>query len=197
MKKKYLILMLLAVVAIGSYLISGTYAKYTSKASGVGTAQAAKWSFKVGGTEIANATPQTLTFNLFSSVKEDDTTSTEEDVVAGKIAPGTGGSFDLSVQNTSEVTATYTVALSEVSNNNIPIEYKVGNGNWETDLTKVVIPAGELKSGAAAETVTVNWRWQYSTGDAGDTADTAIGIAAQTTAPKVEISATVVATQKN
>lgn len=186
-KKKYLLLVLLAVVAVGSYLVSGVYAKYTSSATGEGTATAAKWSIKLGTTEIATSAAQTVEFNLFKTVNEEDTTSTEEHVATGKIAPGTGGQVTIAIKNESEVDAEYSLTLAQTATV-FPIEYSVDGNTWSSTISNVKITDAELPRGESKD-IKVYWRWAFD----GD--DTSIGIAAQTTPQQVTVTATVTATQ--
>lgn len=194
-KAKHSPFMRIAGVMLGAILlmtcvISGTLAKYTSTANGSSVATVAKWSVQVNGTDIAKN--DTVTLDLFNTVKEADGTAAEDDVATGKIAPGTGGSFDFAIVNDSEVTATYSVLLTETNANNVPIEYSTDGTTWGalSDLdavTDVTIAAG------ASDNVTIQWRWAYETDEAGNTADTALGTA--DTAPTVEIAATFTAVQ--
>ena len=66
--KMILITLLIAMIAL--VLVSGTYAKYTSSASGSDTARVAKWSFIVGGADTV--TENTFTFDLFKTIKDTD-----------------------------------------------------------------------------------------------------------------------------
>ena len=195
--RKYFVLLLLAFLAVGSYLVSGTYARYTSTAEGTGTATAAKWSFTVGGKEIAKATPQTITFDLFGTLKEEDTTTAESDVAEGKVAPGTGGKVEIAVKNTSEVTADCKVTIKTDGTSTLPIEYSVDGTTWTSGSTETTTTLEKIPfTGAAAEdTVTLYWRWAFKADGTRDEADTNIGIAAQTTAPTATAKVTVVATQ--
>lgn len=194
--------LLLTIIAIS--LVSGTFAKYTSTATGSDTATVAKWSIVLNDDEeMATTTPATVTFDLFNTVKDTDATSTETDVatVDGKtlIAPGTSGAFELKIENKSEVTAQYSIVF-DVDNTAIPLEFKVGDGEWtEGSITAVAAAdATKLAAKSGVATVNVQWRWVYEAtenADTANTADTALGIAAQTTAPTVTVEATITATQ--
>ena len=195
---------LLALALLMTCMVSGTMAKYTSSATGSDTATVAKWSIEVNDTEIATASPATLTFGLFDTINEADTTTAEDSVSAGKIAPGTGGAFALKVENLSEVDAKYTISLSETNANNVPIQYSLDKTTWKDDLTEINADASMTDKNIAkengSETVTVYWRWAFESAEGThdgqtDTTDTALGIAAQTSAPTVEIAATITATQ--
>lgn len=195
---------LLVAVLMTTCVISGTFAKYTSKYTASDSARVAKWSFKVNDGEIATTSSPTVTFNLFSTVNEADTTTSEENVSSGKIAPGTGGSFAIEVKNDSEVTAQYTITFTETNTQNIPLQYSINGTDWEdsiADLTTTNFTDKTLAIGASEVSYTVYWRWVFDGTTSGahngqtDATDTALGIAAQTTAPTVEISMSITVTQ--
>ena len=202
-----------AVLAVAALLttsaLSGTFAKYTSTASGSDSARVAKWSFKVGDTDIV--TTNSFTFNLFETVKDTNTTDAEMDVATATtgndtiIAPGTSGSFEISLENASEVTAKYSIAFTENRTNDdtkkIPIEYSIDNTDWKTDVTQLNINDETLGFAADSKTAskTVYWRWAYESNDtdttkktAYDTNDTTLGAAGNAT---VTVQATITATQ--
>ena len=197
--------LLLALVLVTTCFVGATFAKYVSEASAEDTVVVAKWSFKVNGTEIAvTGDAPELDFNLFDTIKDSDGTA-ESDVASGKIAPGTSGSFSFSVENSSEVTADYTIAFKQTQANmpsgyTAPIKfYSDAACKNELQATEGVytLQGGQLTSGSSATAQTVYWQWAYSTGAAADKIDTAIGIAAQTgsAVPSVTINTTVTATQ--
>ena len=84
-------LIALLIVMVGLILVSGTYAKYTTTFTGSDTATVAK--FKVSSNTTAE------TFDLFKTAKEVDGTTADAEVVNGKVAPGTGGKFDIQLTN--------------------------------------------------------------------------------------------------
>ena len=204
---------LLVAVLLSTCAISGTFAKYTSTASGTSTARVAKWSVTVEGTEIGVSPEVTnLAIDLFTTVTDDGTTdgTTDDTNVANGsgeviIAPGTGGRFELNLANNSEVTAQYSVAWTVVENtNNIPIQYSTDGTNWSDNINTLDVAADAgttIEIGGAAQSKTVYWRWAFDEDVAGhhasqnDTADTALGIAAQTSAPKITVKATITFTQ--
>lgn len=186
----------LLITILALILVSGTYAKYTSSVSGSDSATVAKWSIKVNGTEIAVANPN-VTFKLFETIN-DTNGGVESDVTSGLIAPGTSGAFSVKIKNESEVTAKYSIDFT-VSKTNVPIEFSTDNGTtWKSSIDA---PAEKtLAVGSAEDTVTVQWRWAFEESVDGntqvrDTADTNIGIAAQTATTNVTITATINATQ--
>ena len=205
-KKKIATMLLVAIVAIGSYFVAGTYAKYTSSIAGEDTASVAKWKWIINNSTIDSTTAAQngYTFDLFSTIKEADTTTTESDVASGKkIAPGTGGSIDINIQNKSEVNAKYEIRFAEINASSVPIEYSVDGTTWVSgaNLNDLNVAETNIAIDGTA-TKTVKWRWAF-TGDASsnytstqtDTTDTALGFGANTSAATVKLTATVVVTQ--
>lgn len=192
---------MLVLCLILSCTVFGTMAKYTSEIEGNDTAVVASWKINVGSQDITTVTDP-LTFNLFSTIKDSDG-SAEADVTGTKtVAPGTSGSFDLEIENASQVTARYTVELTESDGNTIPLQYSVDGTTWVdsvAELTMTELTDNTLAIGAT-ETVTVQWRWAYEGGEgyhAGQTdgTDTTLGVNAQTAPASVTITAKVIAEQ--
>lgn len=177
---------MLAVSLLTTCVISGTMAKYTSSASGSDTARAAKWSILVNGTEIATRTPQTMDFDLFNTIGDDDNgydddvnvVNVSEDEPA-IIAPGTGGKIDLVITNNSEVTAEYDLELSENNPSGIPIQYSfdgayyfysfadlkaMAENTYDGWADMIMQIAGvDLTNAAPNSTITipVDWAWAF------------------------------------
>ena len=193
-KEKQLPYLRIAGIMLGAILlmvcvISGTMAKYKSTAIGSATVTVAKWSVEVNGTDIAKN--NAVTFDLFKTINEADNQTPETNVVKGKIAPGTGGSFSLTIENKSEVDATYSISLSEINANNIPIEYSTDEGKSWGNLSTINMTDKAINIGAS-DTLTGWWRWRFNGNDA---VDTALGTAEE--APIVEISAQFTVEQVN
>ena len=96
----------LLITIIAVILVASTYAKYTTSKDLEAVATVAKWSIKLGGKDITQN--ETVIFDLFTTVKDTDGND-ETDVSANRIAPGTQGSFDVELENASEVTAKYNI----------------------------------------------------------------------------------------
>ncbi len=213
---------MLAASLVMTCLISGTMAKYTSTASGSDTARVAKWSIKVNEQEIATNTSQGITFDLFETIGDDWDGGVNDDanVVNGVngeniIAPGTGGVFEVNVENDSEVTAHIDVDLNESKTNNIPIVYSLDGTNYFTldQLNNFGVVDGGLKDGVElkagdSHAFDIYWAWAFDDAAAvnnlglgsnpsSDNHDTDLGILAQTAGsePKITIVANVIATQ--
>ena len=186
-----LVAVLAVVMMFTMCFVGGTFAKYTSSATGTDEATVAKWSFKVGETDIA--TTNTFTFDLFKTIKDSNGTADETDMspVDGTIiAPGTRGSFDIVIKNDSQVNATYAIDYTVTNTNNIPVKFSVDGTNWFDDINYLDVRSVAINMGATA-TVTVQWMWEFERTD-GDTQDTTLGSAATAT---LTVAAAVTATQ--
>ena len=193
---------LLVATLLSTSVISGTFAKYTSEASASDSAKVAKWSFTVGDKDIVNS--ETISFELFNTVKEADTTVGENHLKTTDgtiIAPGTGGSFEIKLQNKSEVTAKYAIEFSATNANSIPIEYSKDGKKWNSSVDSLDIAASDAtvldyENGAkTTDTVTVYWRWAFEDETKStdrDTSDTLLGKEANAS---VQVTAKITAIQ--
>ena len=169
--------------------VSGTFAKYTSQATASDSVTVAKWAFKVGTTDIA--TTKNFSFNLFTTINDTGNTAAETDVVNAKIAPGTAGSFQFSLQNISEVTAKYTITLAQTQTSSavVPIEYSTDKANWYSASNFSTTANVAIN---ATATPTIYWRWAI---DSENTTDTTIGLGTGSAGFKMTVTATVTAEQ--
>ena len=179
---------LLVAILLTTSMISRTFAKYTSTESQTSTATVAKWSFKVGDTQIEDS--QNFTFDLFNTANEFGENVEDTDVKkdGNIIAPGTQGKFELKLTNDSEVNATYAVDYT-VDNKGVPIEYSIDGTTWTKNLTNVNATNIAINETA---TITVQWRWAFEgsgstnyTTSQTDTTDTALGSATNLAQPSV------------
>ena len=185
-------LIALLIVMVGLILVSGTYAKYTTTFTGSDTATVAK--FKVSSNTTAE------TFDLFKTAKEVDGTTADAEVVNGKVAPGTGGKFDIQLTNDSEVKVHYTLDLKETNTSNIPIEYSLDGITYVTAENFKSVANGDLEIGSTTQqtkTVSVYWfegkdSTNYTTTQT-DATDYTLGTAS--TAPTVKVEVSTVFTQ--
>ena len=135
------------------------YAKYKTTLTGNGTATVAKWSFKVNG--------QTQTIpdiDLATTMKENN------NVVEGKLAPGTEGSFDLNLDATgSEVAIDYNIKLAvteKPSNLRFYTDSSYTKEIASTDGVMNVSGVMSLEEIKTIQTKTIYWKWAYQTGTA-------------------------------
>ena len=179
-------LLLITAIAFSMY----AYAKYKTTLKGNGTAQVAKWSFKVNG--------QTQTIpdiDLATTMKK------VNNVAENKIAPGTEGSFDLNLDATgSEVAVDYNIKLA-ITEKPTNLKFYLDN-TYETEIAETegtlnVSGSIPLETINKPITKTIYWKWPYQTGttenevrenDKTDTIDST---------KKVTMTITVTGTQRN
>ena len=101
-RKKVIIVISILSSIIVAFIGGQSFSKYMSEVRGDVTTQIATWDFKVNGgiQEV-----QTIELN---------TTSNNETLLNNKIAPGTNGSFDITLDSTnSDVGIDYTIKFEE------------------------------------------------------------------------------------
>ena len=158
--KKVIVALCLFVVAISAFIGGGTFSKYISKVNVAGSAQIAKWVFKVNGNTNA-----TQTVSLVD-------TSDANTLVNGKVAPGTEGNFNISIDATeAEVGVKCKIAFSENSQKpqNLYFMYKgVPYYSVETLGDKI---SSEVLAMDTVETlnIPIKWVWEYETDKVTDT----------------------------
>ena len=175
-KKVYILLLLLLTIGVTSLCLKDTYAKYTSSISKNSIVSIAKWNFKKDNN-------QNININLKENYDESTLISTRnQDGFETKIiAPGTEGSFDIKLVNTSEVGADFTVSIDKI--NKLPENIKFyKDENYQTELipgtSKIT---GSLKANdKEGLSIKIYWKWAYETGTnnnevySGDAIDTAL-----------------------
>lgn len=195
---------ILLITVIALILAAGTYAKYTSTATGSDTAVVAKWDIKAGrnGSNLLSIKDGTVTFDLFETINDEATDVAETDVTSGKIAPGTKGEFELVIKNDSELTAQYAIDFTvtkgaSVSDANILFSTDEGN-TWDDEIVVLASNDTKLAMNGGSDTVKVMWKWAYETTD-GDVTDTKVGtnatVATEEAAKTITVQATLTATQ--
>lgn len=102
---KKLMIIVLMLVVVGLYFVSGTYARYTDSYTGTSKVTVAKWAVKLK--DGANA-ELNKTFDLPFTVEENS------NVVSGKIAPATEATATLNLDLTgTEVAVDYTAEITK------------------------------------------------------------------------------------
>ena len=156
-KKKTALLVICAILAITlSFMIGKTFAKYVSEVKGAGTAEIANWVFKVNGKEdvVQNV-------NLLSTYHN-------ETLINNKVAPGTSGSFNIVVDATgSEVGVDYAIEFLNESQKpqNLIFIYEDKPYTTIQDLEKDLSGTINANDENKIRTITINWEWQYETGE--------------------------------
>lgn len=195
MKKARIIAFLLTMCMATACFLSGTVAKYESSADGTGKGDIAEWAFEVNDASITE-NAATFNFTLSDTIKEADGAANETDS-SNKIAPGTSGTFTIKLENTSEVSASYTISFADAVTGGaeIPLTYTVNDGTNDLVESTGVFASTTNLAADGSVTLTVTWVWAYET-VGGDAVDTEIGIAATGT-EDLTITATVTATQED
>jgi len=154
-KRKMLRLFLVIALVLLVFVAGFTFAKYLTEVDGGGSGEVAKWSF------VADAGNEEIT-----DIKLKDTIQ-QASLLNGKIAPGTGGSFDIVVDGTgSEVSIEYSVDVTDEYN--IPAGLKFGidgepcNYNSLSELVKERLQGQRLEyDGEQYAVRTISWLWPY------------------------------------
>ncbi len=210
--KRIGIIFLIAIAIIGSYFISGTYAKYTSELKSKDDIDTAEWRFRINGLLIDSyekaSAEESFQFTLFNTVYDKTCGNGDGNLADNRIAPGTCGKFSVIVKNESEINANYSIAFEERQTNlptnisRIPIEYSADNGEtWSSDINDISLNPTLINRGETSQTFTIKWRWLYENGNdnnlaINDAIDTQIGFAANTgNYPNVKVIPTVTVTQ--
>jgi hypothetical protein len=176
--------------------LSGTVSKYTSTSTGTASGDIANWEFNVNTKNIV--TEDQFTIALENTV-DTDTGVADNEVAPGKIAPGTKGTFTITLTNSSEVKARYEIDYTTPNNPALSYRVKVGAGEYsESSDTLADITALDNKIMAIQDIVviTVEWTWAYDDAlnpGVNDVSDTTIGsgtddfvITAKVTATQVD-----------
>ncbi len=162
-----MLLLTLVLTGAGGY----TLARYTTQEKGVGRAKFASWSF-----QIAKNGAETKVVDLASTVDKDT-------LVNGKIAPGTSGSFSITLDASgSEMGVDYLLAFINEENKpaNLVFSYNDRKGKSLGEIGDIT---GTIaKDGKKQVTMNITWSWPYQTGstqdekDKNDAIDTQTGI---------------------
>ena len=175
---------LLVAVAITSYSVSGTYAKYTTSKTYTDSARVAKWGIGM-----------TNEVNLFSSDYVDVVSADGKDVVA----PGTQGNYTFALTGTPETDYTLDVTV-EGTDTIGQIVYTLDGTEYTTMAALVTAidalydPQTVYAAGTASEsTHNIGWYWAFEDGD--DTTDTTLGN--EETAKTVSLTVTITAVQSD
>lgn len=157
---------LLVAVAVTSYSVSGTYAKYTTSKTYTDSARVAKWGIGM-----------TNEVNLFSSDYVDVKSVDGKDVVA----PGTKGEYTFELTGAPETN--YTLDVEVTGTDNIgQLVYTLDNVEYATMAELVAAidalydPAKVYAANVSSESRhTIGWYWTFEEDEANNTTDTTLG----------------------
>lgn len=196
-KKSLFFMFALILVVMGTYLVAGTYAKYTSEIEGSSETSIAAWAWEINDLTLTKTT-NTYELNLFETISDSDATLDETDVTDGLIAPGTSGKFDITIKNNSEVNATYAYAFTIENPLNAKIQWSLDNQTWTKNIADLDVTATNLAIGSEAVKKTIYWKWEFEENDEQNNSDTAVGFDAANSAEedrKVVVNATLTLNQ--
>lgn len=154
-----ILIFLLLIVFLAGY----TFAKYYSSYSAIGSAQIAKWNFKVTDWSTSE-TEEIFLVNTADDISLED----------GKIAPGAQGEFEIELDaRDSEVDVKYYIEASESGNKPSNLLFRVKKDGTESEnqyasieelaeaeLTGVISKNDETQ----IKRLTIIWNWPYETG---------------------------------
>ena len=216
MKNKFMRIaaVMLMLCLVTTCAISGTFAKYTTSVSGDDSARVAYWGWNTATLNIDD---------LFKSAYDSDVNSTVDVIAPGTTGSATfsvaytnnnnGTDADTSDDITApevdykftvDATAS-TIATDIKANTNILWSFhKQGEtavwGGWDAMISAInalsqeKVEANNLPTNfAAGTTYVIEWQWKFSSDEAGDVADTALGNKA--TLDKVAVVISISATQ--
>ena len=154
-KKKILLIVAILLVILVSFFCGRAFAKYKAEVKGSGTAEIANWVFKVNGKE-----DQIQKIDLLS-------TYDNETLIDNKIAPGTSGKFDITLDATgSDVGVNYQVRFLNESEKPQNLIFVYDNNEYSTiqDLEQNLTGTIDANEENKTRTITIEWKWKYETG---------------------------------
>lgn len=181
--KSLLLIVLLVLVGLTSGYVSSTYAKYTSSIEKNSSATIAKWSFDEENSD-------TELIIDFASTYDPAT------LVENRIAPGTAGSFAISLTNAETETAV-DYELSFGTAQGVPTNLKFYDDASYSNEISIASDTltGTLNAGdSTGVEIKFYWKWAYETAN-GDEADTANGASGGSNGTKLVLPVTITGTQ--
>ena len=194
MKNKTLRLGLVALllVAVTMSIISGTLAKYVDSFNGSDSARVAKFEYTVEGLDKTNNTIDIFKTADDTGILGDKDGNNTTDKL---IAPGTNGSFEVTLTNKSEVLIKADYTFKETNDAKVPVVYEYDSKYYSSvlpvdaevtlhdgdadkakvfgDLTALATAIGDATEVGYDKTkvITVNWAWAFEGEETVDPAD--------------------------
>lgn len=144
-----ILILLLAFMAVS------TFSKYITQINGQGIGSVAKWHFEVNGSKD----------NLGTIALRQ--TASPETLTAGKIAPGTSGSFDIQIDATgNETGVSYKVEFENETNKPTNLKYIYNGATFQSLAELENVLKGEFNANDSnkVKTLTIGWVWDFETG---------------------------------
>ena len=175
-KVKILIFVIFLLLIILIYKLVETYALFYSELNGTVEIENGVWRINVNNTEVTTGT--SVTFNI-----NNITTSSNAHIMAGKLAPGSSGSFIIEINATNtDVSVKYDIMLDEdlLTNSNFVIT-NIEEINNTGDLVRTdentytgVLSLGDIQGNHRAR-INVEFEWTDIDGTDENIADLAVG----------------------
>ena len=158
--KVLLMRLTLIMLVITIYVISTTYALFQRQIKGSVVKNVGKWSIKINGADVLKGTSEE--FNMQQFVVDEN-----ENTKPGKMAPGTTGLFELSIDPTdTQISVRYdiSIVLDEITNDKvqlISVEKDSTNNIVKTaeNTYTGIIPLEEIEKGAI-DLVKIKFCWE-------------------------------------
>ena len=158
--KVLLMRLTLIMLVITIYVISTTYALFQSQIKGSVVKNVGQWSIKINGADVLKGTSEE--FNMQQFVVD-----ANENTKPGKMAPGTTGLFELSIDPTdTQISVRYdiSIVLDEITNDKvqlISVEKDSTNNIVKTaeNTYTGIIPLEEIEKGAI-DLVKIKFCWE-------------------------------------
>lgn len=172
------------------YLISSTYARYSTVGKGTGTIQVAKWNVAITADDgtVLNSTTQPITFEVQSNTN----------VVSGKIAPAVTAVAEVELDLTgTEVAVDFDAVIDDsaistlgASSDKLSLTVKVDGATYTSGTSQKIDLVGDKAFTAAngKKTVTLTLTWENDD-PANNPDDTTMGEAAPTLTIPVTLTA--------
>ena len=172
------VIALLIILTVCLYFISGTYARYADSRSGNAQVSVAKWAVSITDGE----SPLNNDFTLPFTVQEN------ENVIAGKIAPGTTATATIELDLTgTEVAVDFEATVDKQnlatvfgdSADDVKVTTAVTGAATSESTTTIALPEGQAftsENGKIEITITLTW----TNNDEHNTSDTTVGKAGST-----------------
>ena len=165
-----------------AYLISSTYARYSTEGKANGKVDIAKWAvvMKADDGTTLTSTTRDITFTVQS----------KDNVVPNKIAPAVTAVATIELDLTgTEVAVDFTATVGEMTNNlpsgvtlpsRVTLTSAVDGGTPGTAQVIPLVDNSAFTAKNGKKTVTLTLTWENSDTDAAKTEDTAVGVAGGT-----------------
>lgn len=156
----------LVITMLLTVFVGGTYAKYATMASTSDKGRVAVFTIDAPGLQSEG-------IEIFSTAYKGTGDFADQDTVKGDknlVAPGTQGGFDIVINYTMDVAASYTFSFEEVqtpANANIPIIYSIDDGlTWhDTPELPALIEDNintTFEPGSGQKVVKMLWKWAFN-----------------------------------